>query len=178
MHLYHGTLGPKKYQFVPFSHFGTRTAAVERIARRILEGGEGDPVVLKLSFHFNEGEILKLSEDWGSNQPISLARALKDHFENVDSDEYEIFEKIRLELTSRKSNVEEFHEYGWERLGSALTAMRISAIQYPNAVEAPDSFSYCVVPRTRRICVNASKPTHDELEEAKKAVRRVMGNVL
>lgn len=173
MHLYHGTLGQKKYQFEPFSHFGTRDAAIERIARRLLDGATGEPIVMEVPFNFIEGEILKLSEDWGSNQPIALARALKDHFENVDCEKYRIFEEIRSDLIRAKSKHEEFHENGWRRIGGALTDMGISAIQYPNQVEAVGSVSYCIVPPVSAIC--GSKPTPDELEAAEKAVRQVMG---
>lgn len=178
MHLYHGTLGPKKCTFEQFSHFGTRDAAIERIARRLLEGAYEEPIVMQVELLFNEEEILKLSEDWGSNQPIALARALKDHFENVDYEKHRIFEEIRTDLIRAKSSGKEFRENGWERIGKVLGDMRISAIQYPNQVEAVGSVSYCVIRSISPKCLNISKPTPEELTTAKEAVQRVMDNTL
>lgn len=175
MHLYHGTLGAKKYRFEPFCHFGTRTAAVERMARRLLDGDKGEPILLKLRFKFEEQQILRIDDDWGSNQPIALARALKDYFKERDSENYAIFEKIRGELFSLKAAGQEFRQIGWEQLRKALKKIGIRAIAYRNVVEDAGDYSYCIVEPTRRICIGTSKPTNKELEEAKTMASRSMG---
>lgn len=171
MHLYHGTLGGKRYRFEAFCHFGTRTAALERIATRLLDGHQGEPVLLKLRFKFDEQQILRIDDDWGSNQPIAAARALKDYFNGRDSVKYAIFEKIRCDLIVAKAARQEFHQTGTEQLSEALRKIGIRAIAYLNVAEDAGAYSYCVVEPTRRICICTSKPSHQELEEAKETVR-------
>ncbi|MCM8743442.1 hypothetical protein [Pseudomonas koreensis] len=178
MYLYHGTLGAKKHRFEAFCHFGTRAAAVERIARRLIDGHQGDPVILKLRFKFDEGQVLKIEDDWGSNQPIAAARALKDYFKEKDSEKYSIFEEIRCDLVAAKVAGQEFRQKGWEQLSKALQKIGICAIGYRNMVEDAGGYSYCVVEPTRRICVGTSRPTHQELEEAKAVARSSMGNAI
>lgn len=175
MHLYHGTLGAKKYRFEPFCHFGTRAAAVERIARRLLDGDKGQPVLLKLRFKLEEQQILRIDDDWGSNQPIAVARALKDYFKGRDSEKYAIFEKIRCDLIDLKAAGQEFRQIGWEQLSKGLQKIGIRAIAYRNVVEDAGASSYCVVEPTRRICIGTSKPTNKELGEAKTVAGRSMG---
>ncbi|MBI6853137.1 hypothetical protein YA0002_10200 [Pseudomonas cichorii] len=148
MHLYHGTLDAKKYRFEAFCHFGTRTAAVERIARRLLDGYQGEPVILKLRFKFEEKQILKIEDDWGSNQPIAVARALKDYFKGKDSEKYSIFEGIRCDLITAKAAGQEFRQMGWDQLSKTLQKIGICVIGYRNVVEDVGAYSYCVVEPT------------------------------
>ncbi len=171
MYLYHGTLGAKRYRFDAFSHFGTYQAAVERIARRVIDGHTGRPLVLKIPFRLGSNRVLHVAEDWGSNQPISLACALKNHFETAEPEKYEIFEGIRGRLVRAKYAGEDFLTQGWTELNSELDKLGIEAIAYPNRVEDRGSTSYCVVKKTRRICIGHHVPSVNDLEQASKAVR-------
>lgn len=163
MHLYHGTLEPKRYRHEAFCHFGTRNAALERIARRLHEGDRGTPKILKVPFNFKEVEILQISEDWGSNQPISLARVMKDHFEKKDKNAYEKFENIRTQLIQNKADGENYREKGVNMLLNAFEHMNIKAIQYPNSVEHTGEDSFCIIFPTRRICVGVEIPMQFEI---------------
>jgi hypothetical protein len=165
IHLYHGTLGKKRYRFEAFCHFGTRKAALERIGRRLRDGDEGIPLILKLCFCFEKNEILTIKEDWGSNQPIALARAMKDYFKPIDDKAYETFEGIRSDLFQRKSNHEEFKKIGFKMLRQAFDNMGIKAIQYPNSVEHKGSYSFAVVSPTRRICVGTEILTPTKIDQ-------------
>lgn len=170
MHLYHGMLEAKKLRFGAFSHFGTYKAAVDRIGRRLFDGHTGDPLILKICFRFKPGSVLHLSGDWGSNQPIAMANALKKHFEHIDQTRSQIFEEIRSDLIDRKLASQEFMSVGWLQLSNALGPLGITAVTYPNAVEDRGSSSYCVIPETRRICVGQIIPSDQEIEDAKKLV--------
>lgn len=170
MYLYHGMLEAKKQRFGAFSHFGTYKAAVDRIGRRLFDGHTGDPLILKICFRFKPGSVLHLSGDWGSNQPIAMAYALKKHFEHNDQTRSKIFEEIRRELIDRKLARQEFMNVGWQQLSNVLGQLGITAVTYPNAVEDCGSTSYCVIPETRRICIGQIIPSDQEIEEAKKRV--------
>ncbi|MBG2915157.1 hypothetical protein [Proteus terrae] len=153
---FHGRLKDDDFvEFSPFSHFGTRVAAINRIKEKKREpGNKGIPQLITVSIaHGLTGESINLKEDWGANTPLALSRGLSEYYNDINrSYEHKIFEDIRVKLIDEKrcgdyfteESKRKFYEQGFKLIKIELDKLKIKAIYYDNKVE-DESVSVCVV---------------------------------
>lgn len=153
-----------------FFHFGTRQAAIERLAKIIhYEGAKGTPKIVEFEHPFAQDEILQLTQDWRTNGPIELALALERYYKVEAPATSQRFELIRARFLDAKadpsgySDVAELKNNAAEQLASTIDDLGIRCISYPNDVEDKGGISYCSVTPFVMQRFLVSTPSSEEL---------------
>jgi hypothetical protein len=157
---FHSSFTDKIHDFDWFSHFGDYEAAMMNIGRKIDAGVAACPAYLyEVKIDLLPEEVIDVPEDWGTPRSPGLARALR---EGNNQSLWDDMEALRVDLIRRKNAGEEFNAYGFEKIHDYLLARNISAIRYPNIVEAYNTDSICVIDPSkveilRTVCVTAEE---------------------
>ena len=139
---FHGSFSPSIHTFKAFTHFGTRDAALQTLARKENEGKYGTFCLYKVEILVPKRSLLCLS-DWGTPSPIGLAMQLRDE---ARATRRSYFEAFRAELTRRKNARLDFIEFGWSWLRSYLQSQQKRGLSYSNIVEeSKGGDSWCIM---------------------------------
>ena len=145
---FHGTLTSGIEKFKPFTHFGSRDAALECVERHIEDGEAGEKILHKAEIFFEPESVLVL-KDWGTPKSIGIAVKIRSQFQfktDVKSKElFRIFEGVRLDL-DKIINQEDSDDIGFKMLSEEFKKLGIKVIKYKNTGEIQcQSDALCIV---------------------------------
>ena len=173
--MFHGSLDSTITTFKPFSHFGTKLAALQAISKKI-DANYKDPAIL-YEIEFDESKInLLQAEDWGSPGIIGTARGVRDALIKLYSENnilVEEIESIRANFTRKKNNQDaSYLTDGVQEVLQFLIRLDYHGIKYINNVEGTeDSESICFMNSNQYIIKNKSEVNQNDIFEAQKLLR-------
>lgn len=141
---YHGSFDDIQ-KFHPFTHFGTKNAAQDRIKNKRIDDNipeNKSAFIYECQLSVESNQALKIKDDWGSHRAQSLARVLKDEYPDISA-----YKELWLEISYENSQKgkEAANTYGYPKLKSLLMRQGYKFIYYKNDVEDYGELSICII---------------------------------
>ncbi|MDC5855551.1 hypothetical protein [Vibrio europaeus] len=138
---YHGSFTPDIQTFHPFSHFGSREAAIHVVAREMIEGKASKPFLYEVKINMPIDKTIELA-DWNSPRPLLLVKSL---IKDLDSDVVPKLKELEAEIKTTHQYKAEVRLQFFEKIKKLLLP-EIRGIYYKNKHEGPtNETSLCVV---------------------------------
>jgi hypothetical protein len=154
-------------EFLAYSHFGSKAAAIGALIAKQCEGG----YLYEVELNVLASQIVELPEDWGSPRRLPLLSEVTNSVEYADPGLFKILNGKRAQCISAKAekSIEESERLATKALEEYSTSQDIRVFSYRNIVEGEEgALSYCVIYPCDVITLSCCEVTADELKNSRR----------